>query len=722
MEDGPVRIVSTPPRQPAAPRQRLPAPGLEELRRLEGELEQDWDRLQEQGQGYAAVRSRLADGKLDTEERTRWLRAVAEDQEAFLARLDDFLRRLHGHFIEQVLRELDHAMTTMSAFYGRRRLRAIDRRHRQLERLAARYRELESDYGTARDHGRIAVYQRFYAGVVSFSQRIRELDPTMPMSASPSWVERLYGLGRGLVWLSRRSGALVRLLVAGVQVLRVVLARKQPERGTPFTRRVDDLFRAWGDVRGFDVQVSGTEHLPSASSDGPVTLYTPAHRHGVTDNVTFSHLDRPDYLVFNAVDQLPLLPAFLKERVAHTNGLIAVGGGRGSSVDGALRALDRGLSRNILIYPEGSVSEGFRGTRPPRRNFGESLVRRIREAGHPLRIVPVSYLDNARFLDLAPRSGTNAGQRLRVVVGVPLEPSMVDALLQAGGGGLLNRMVRLAWLEGLVTDEHLLFGQDRVAAIEQRLDDDGIRYWGSLESAPVADRLSTSSEAPIRAREEPFRGKRVRVLRIPDDARGPDGRIVLPDLQRPDSSELLLGIREPAHIYLNVGRRRFDGDIFRYLKVKERDAVFPGILIRFRGVPVKSVNAIRRKLEEFAGREQRTLTCANSACRVIARAANIRIDDHADLRPFLPSHVLPTRTIRKLIERGVRNHAGDAVEIEIYKTDDRSLEEILSEARREEIRIARDHVEIFTRGAVRRLAAWFRALVRFAARVWRAPR
>ena len=140
--------------------------------------------------------------------------------------------------------------------------------------------------------------------------------------------------------------------------------------------------------------------------------------------------------------------------------------------------------------------------------------------------------------------------------------------------------------------------------------------------------------------------------------------------------------------------------------------------VRFMGVPIKSLNAIRRKLEEFSGREQRTLSCANSACRLIARAANIRIDDHADFRPFLPSHVLPTRTIRKLIERGVRNHAGQAVEVQIYKTDGRSLEAILAEARRQEIRIVRDHLELFTIGTWRALKS---GLTRSIARVRARP-
>jgi len=275
-----------------------------------------------------------------------------------------------------------------------------------------------------------------------------------------------------------------------------------------------------------------------------------------------------------------------------------------------------------------------------------------------------------------------------------LDADAVDALLDSGGGEMLNRTLRLAWLESLTTDERMLLGHDRVGEIERRLDLelDGIRYWGSLESAPVSDRLETHTNEPLRVREEPFHGKRVRVFEVPESSRDEDGRIPIRNLQGEDSMELLLGIRPPSHIYLNVGRTRFDGDIFRPLSVKERDSVFSGIVIRFVGVPVKSIHAIQRKLEALPGRERRTLTCANSACQVIARAANLEIDDHADMRPFLPSHILPTRTVRKLIERGVRNHAGDPVEVQIYKTDPRSLEVILAEARREEVRIAANHV------------------------------
>jgi hypothetical protein len=687
------------PRGPSLPPRRgLSWPGLEELRRREADLESEWAELQDQGFGYRGIHALLAGDKLSQEERAGRLRQADQAQEAFLASLDGFQRLQHAQFLAQVVRELDHAVETMRAFYGRRRIHSLSLRQRRLQKLAARYRELEHLHGTAQDHRRIAVYQRFYAGVVDFSRRIRRLDPTMPRTP-PSLAEGLHALRRGFLWLGGRLGTLLRLLVAACRLVYAVFSKKAPTSGTPFTNRIDQFFRTYGELQGYEVQVSGREHLPAPDREDGVHLLAPAHRHGVTDNVTFSHLGLPDYLVFNAVDQLPLLPRFLVERAASTPGLIPVGGGRGPAVDRALAALAAGVSRNLLIYPEGSVSEGFRGTRPPRRNFGEGLVRRIREQGHPLDLVPLTYLDNARFLDLPPLSDTPTDRRLRVTVSPGLDSAMIDALLAAGGGEMVNRMVRLAWLESLVTDQRSLLGQDRVSQIERRLDLelDGIRYWGSLESAPVGTRLVTDPEVPISVREEPFRGRRVRVFEIPGSARDPKGRIAIQNLRGPDSTELLIGIRPPAHIYLNVGSTRFDGNIFRRLAVKQRDTLFPGIVIRFTGIPVKSINAIRRKLEEFSGREHRTLTCANSACQLIARAANIKIDDHADYRPFLPSHVLPTRTIRK-------------VETQIYNTDGRPLGAILAEMRRAEIEIAKDHLEMATRGAWRALVTAIRGL------------
>jgi len=708
-DSGSHRHPQTSPGRSLSPREALAWPGLEELRQREAGLESQWRELQEQGFGYREIHALLTEGELSEEDCATRLGQAGQAQEAFLTSLDEFQRLQHARFMARVIGELDRAVETMRAFYGRRRIRSISRRHRRLEKLAARYRELEHLYGTPQDHRGIAVYQRFYAGVVDFSRRIRRLDPTMPRSL-PSLTHWLYTLGRGLFRLASRFGALLRLLVAALRMVHVVLSKKNPETGTPFTNRIDGFFRAYGELRGYEVEVTGRQHLPPSGGGETVHLLAPAHRHGVTDNITFSHLGLRDYLVFNAVDQLPLVPRFLKERAADTRGLIPVGGGRGPAVERALAVLAEGVSRTLLIYPEGSVSEGFRGTRPPRRNFGEGLVRRIRGQGHPLRLVPVTYLDNARFLDLPPLSDTPEDRRLRVVVSPALDTAGIDALLAAGGGEMLNRMVRLAWLENLTTDEDCLLGQDRVVQIERRLDLelDGIRYWGSLESAPVSNRLLTVPEVPIAVREEPFRGKRVRVFEIPAAARDGSGRIAIENLRGPDSTELLIGIRAPSHIYLNVGSTRFDGDIFRRLSVKKREDVFPGIVIRFTGVHVKSINAIRRKLEEFSGREHRTLTCANSACQVIARAANIKIDDYADYRPFLPSHILPTRTIRKIIQRGVRNHSGDIVDYQIYNTDGRTLETVLAEMRRAEIRIAKDHLEMATRGTWRALVAALR--------------
>ncbi|MCP3985456.1 MAG: hypothetical protein GY723_13785, partial [bacterium] len=632
------------------PPEPVSAPAWERLEALEADLEERWGELLVGGFGYMGVRRALAKDAPDASARDH-LEIANLAQREFLARLDDHLRVLHAAHVQEVRARLGLAMHQVWSFLGPRRSLGLRRLHRRIEKLGEQYLELESLYGTVRDHRRIACFQKFHAAAVAFSGRLRKLDPTAPLEPSPSVGDRFARFGRALGRFGGRSRAGLRGVAHLIAGLRLALSRSGPEQaGTPFTRHVDGLFRALGELQGLRVRVEGREHLQSSVAEGEVELLTPAHRHGVTDNITFAALRLPDYLVFNAVDQLPILPGFLKNRIASAPGLIPVGGGRGSAVERATAAVRDGRSRRILIYPEGSVSEGLRATRPARHGFGTGLVEALRAAVGGVRITPITYLDNARFLDLPARSRGEQAQRRRVVVSPPLTAAAVDRIAEAGGGEALNRMVRLAWLETLVTDEQLWLGTERVMSLRRRLDEEleGASYWGSLESAPVAGPLRPLLGAgDVRASEEPCFGRRVRVLRLPDDARDADGIIPLEELAKAGSLELVLGIRDPAHIYLNVGSQRFDGDIFRPLRVRTKESIYGGLAVRFVGLPAQAVLAIRRELERLAGREHRTFTCAHSACQVIGRAAQVRIDDHGEWLPLVPSHVLPTRTLRK---------------------------------------------------------------------------
>ncbi|MBW2240713.1 MAG: hypothetical protein JRH01_01905 [Deltaproteobacteria bacterium] len=691
------------------PPEPVSAPAWERLGKLEADLEERWSELIVGGFGYTGVRRALVKAA-PAATSADLLETANLAQSEFLDRLDDHLRVLHAAHVQEVRARLGQAMHQVWALLGPRRSRSLRREHRRIERLGEQYLEFESLYGTVRDHRRIACFQKFHAGAVAFSARLRSLDPTAPLAPSLSLGDRFAGFGRVLGMAGARSRAGLRGMAHLAAGLRLALSRSgREQRGTPFTRHVDGMFRELGNLLGLRVGVEGREHLQSEVAEGEVEILTPAHRHGVTDNITFAALRLPDYLVFNAVDQLPVFPRFLKNRIASAPGLIAVGGGRGSAVERAVAAVREGRSRRILIYPEGSVSEGLRATRPTRPGFGTGLVEALRTAVGGVRITPITYLDNARFLDLPARSRSEQEQRRRVVVSPSLSADVVERIAEVGGGEALNRMVRLAWLETLVTDEQLWLGTERVTSLRLRLDEEleGASYWGSLESAPVTGPLRPLlGSGVVRATEEACFGRRVRVLRLPDDAKNAGGVIPLEELATPGSLELVLGIRDPAHIYLNVGGQRFDGDIFRPLRVRTKESIYGGLAIRFVGLPSQAVLAIRRELERLAGREYRTFTCAHSACQVIGRAAQVRIDDHGEWRPLVPSHILPTRTLRKLITHGVLDHVGRRVDVEIYKSDDRTVEEILGAMRENEWRIARDHLEMVTQGFSR----WLRSL------------
>ena len=101
--------------------------GLERLQELEAQLESAWADLDARGYRFGQVRERLSAHDPSEPDPLEFLRAATEAQETFLSELDRFLRVLHVFFIQQVVRELDRAIATMDAFYGRRRIRPVGR-------------------------------------------------------------------------------------------------------------------------------------------------------------------------------------------------------------------------------------------------------------------------------------------------------------------------------------------------------------------------------------------------------------------------------------------------------------------------------------------------------------------------------------------------------------------------------------------------------------------
>ena len=226
----------------------------------------------------------------------------------------------------------------------------------------------------------------------------------------------------------------------------------------------------------------------------------------------------------------------------------------------------------------------------------------------------------------------------------------------------------------------------------------------------MRDKLVTVPDQPVVVREEPFRRKRVRVFQLPESARNEAGGFALENLRSDDSNELLIGIRPPSHIYLNVGRTRFDGDIFRPLSVKERDSVFSGIVIRFVGVPVKSIHAIRAQARGASGSR-----ATHAHLRELRLSSHRASGQPRDRRPrrhaALPAEPRPSHPHDPEDHRARRPKSlGGQVDTQIYTSDSRPLEATLAEMRRAEIRIAKDHLRMITVDACRGAIAAVRKL------------
>ncbi len=233
---------------------------------------------------------------------------------------------------------------------------------------------------------------------------------------------------------------------------------------------LNEFFRLFTKEVDYKVEVQGREIVDKAQrlEPGIVNIFAPVHRNPVLDFLAYSHLGIDDALPFIFFPK----PSSQILGKAFSN-VIVVGGGSDVPIENTIKELKKGYTRNIVIYPEGSVSAGMMETRPPREKFSWGLLRRLRNEGYKINLVPIVYENTARFTyrntidstidDLVDKS--NPPVTLKVVVGQPLDTKMLDIMLRMDPQSI-NRYLRATWLEGMPTDANVLSGQLRAKSMD----------------------------------------------------------------------------------------------------------------------------------------------------------------------------------------------------------------------------------------------------------------
>lgn len=241
------------------------------------------------------------------------------------------------------------------------------------------------------------------------------------------------------------------------------------------TTSIDELFKSLQQYNGNKVSIEGREHLPNkqlpAEDDKIVNLIVPSHRHGLEDGMIMSNLALSDYIVFVNTSTISSWRPFTS-LLGDQPELVAVGPIRGSNqirpTEKILQSLSKGVSRNIINYPEGFVST-LGEVLPVNQSFDIKLITSLQENGYKVKIIPVahevpsSFLVTGHFVE---------GKNISAKVLPPIVPEVVKYIIELENAQerplsqLLSTLLRFIWIENIQNNKEI-----GLKDLEQRIDE-----------------------------------------------------------------------------------------------------------------------------------------------------------------------------------------------------------------------------------------------------------
>ncbi len=381
-----------------------------------------------------------------------------QHQKEFQVELDSLIVMQLDHFAEKIVFYLKTVLLEAQHRVATKDYQELLKLYNEATEAHIGYLNMKSRYGLPKDIPRTAKYRLLYEVAEKFVSRADVIVSGIEDTSVKPNVGKIY------LKLSKDA-----LLMAGQALFGSAQSMKYVQTGNGMMQRFADLIGVSVNVRGQGY----IDALPKLNSDKSkrkkiVNIIAPIHRHPVWDMVAYSQLGIHDALPF----------IFFPKPVArfinkHFSNIIAVGGGSDTPIDAAIAELEKGYTQNLLIYPEGSVSAGMMETRPGREKFTWGLIKRLRELGYEINLVPIVYQNTAKFgnentitraVEIAASAKVN--EIFQVEVGKPLDTKMIDTMM-AVDDQAINRYIRGFWLENMVTDEQLFSGQLRPATMNR---------------------------------------------------------------------------------------------------------------------------------------------------------------------------------------------------------------------------------------------------------------
>lgn len=229
------------------------------------------------------------------------------------------------------------------------------------------------------------------------------------------------------------------------------------------------LFNALADMRGFQLEVQGREHLKNLKLDGSddgmeVNLFLPSHRNGMVDAMLIAKLGIKHFLIFSNA-QVVCPNSTLGNLLASLPEYISVGKVKGypplPSTEKLLLALKDRRSPNVFNYSEGFVA-GVGANTASSKTFDDSLLIKLIEKGYRVNVIPISMEADSEFLLDSAAIDRKAIARIHS----PLSHEVVNMLVakqKTDGVRYLSQLLSTIWYENTTLHAELdiekLFGR-----------------------------------------------------------------------------------------------------------------------------------------------------------------------------------------------------------------------------------------------------------------------
>lgn len=231
----------------------------------------------------------------------------------------------------------------------------------------------------------------------------------------------------------------------------------------------ESLFQKFAKVFKFKIDLRN-KHLLDVVAESVqknakvINIFTPNQSHPIHDAMLLSSLNLPNYLLVLGAEQSSL-NKFVSRKVLENGNIINLGQESSTPIDNVVNELKKGFVRNVVIYPEGSASKGFRETRTINPKFSNELIKKLMAEGYQVNIVPVSYTKSPKLLNKNSISGffkdiiqTGQGATLTAQINRPIPFEIIDALNRSGRMELLDLYIRQSWLKDLGNNSKSISG------------------------------------------------------------------------------------------------------------------------------------------------------------------------------------------------------------------------------------------------------------------------